>query len=1014
MKMNIKYLLPAMLLLAAGCARELVEPEFNDDADGKVTVKVGMVISDARPLVTRAGILDGVPDRPASDYLKELKFYMFVFEDNGSPQSNYLRELVYGSDLGDPVISTDSHEYVYIDETGTERTEAKPLVTITARLDGTAENAIIHIVATADPDFEEQLREVPDRSEFGIFAGASGLYTSEREAYWKRIELGKAINSDNKSSIQTQLSHVNLVRNFCRVTLNANPVLVDDNSTFTPESFVIVNAIGKGYVTAYNENLGDDDEPGFVEFSDGSGAMRSYRYLADTEKYVPARHPASEGERVNADDNTGWTSEFEGSSDMTPKYMFERSVQSDHRTYVIVKGTFDGGATHKYIKLDIGTVDQSFTDANDEPYGVFQTFHLIRNFSYDITIKRILNKNLGHSSVESALGAPPANNISTSVETQSLTTITDGVDKMQIRIQDPENGKTYPSTVVVIVDKDEIDGYDAEGNPLTHLVPNPASVDLTWQYEDCYTPDGHPDHGFSSDKVKWNYPGYAFMFDGTGADPDGIIEKWDGNSKTGERTTPEHNADRNDARDYGDNWMGFKIYFNTPDDIVRQKTVRFYKPNGLTRDVTFISHKRWRFVTNDKYPSNIEVYPGAYSYEPESNPTMPFETLDEMREALSGYDDANETGAGYVGSQRNAQLTVMFELPDDLPEAIFPLDFKIGADRQNIENAYVGNAVATWGTSIFEDVGVMRMQFIKTVTWDYYCRHRIVCARFLTTTDVLADADDVYNNGNVVRDEDGNVKAITRIRVTNPYFEDGNDTFERSSHEDVIDPTRTRWHWNFSYPEWSVYFSTNSGGYADCPSDPTGWPDTKVENQETNPHNLNNLSFAGYSHGSKDDYTNVTGTFMQPKADYSGVTRSATNPEFQFDLAASSETGMKATMVIQATPNHDREYKGASYKYDRYYRNVYVMLITQKYPEGIQKVMNCDSPNGDKAAIGTRYRLELRTLTYTFDIDPGDVVEKVLIWSERREGDAASWPGTYTYKNGETRYYDILFTLTEN
>ena len=56
----------------------------------------------------------------------------------------------------------------------------------------------------------------------------------------------------------------------------------------------------------------------------------------------------------------------------------------------------------------------------------------------------------------------------------------------------------------------------------------------------------------------------------------------------------------------------------------------------------------------------------------------------------------------------------------------------------------------------------------------------------------------------------------------------------------------------------------------------------------------------------------------------------------------------------------------------------------------------------------------MNTLTYNFEIDPNDVVEKVLIWSVKRTGSQPSGAGTYTYKDGETRYYDILFTLTPN
>ena len=50
-----------------------------------------------------------------------------------------------------------------------------------------------------------------------------------------------------------------------------------------------------------------------------------------------------------------------------------------------------------------------------------------------------------------------------------------------------------------------------------------------------------------------------------------------------------------------------------------QKTVKFYKPNGLSRDITFVLRKRWEFVNDYKdsdpaeYKSDIEVFPGYYA-----------------------------------------------------------------------------------------------------------------------------------------------------------------------------------------------------------------------------------------------------------------------------------------------------------------------------------------------------------------------------------------------------------------
>ena len=943
-----KYILPILTLLMmafSSCTDELslFGHDDDEDTDGKVTLRMSMYLPDLVSVETR-GVLDEVPDVPTGEYLSNLNFYIFVFEDNGNPHSNYLRQIVYDRDILEEPTVTEDEEHNYVDAEGNMMKSS--LVTFKVRVDGTTENAILHIVATADDNFEDQLQEVPDRSEFGIFAGGGGVFTSNKEAYWKRVELDKSLSAANKDQILPKLTHLKMIRNYARVTIKKD--ITENPYNFVIDAFEIANSVDKGYVAAYNENLGSTGFAGFLEFENAAGKMKNYRELHNVDRYVPARHPASE--RKNADDELGsWAPAFEqpGAGNMLPKYVFERAVQDDNKTVVILKGHYaDRPNDIRFIKLDVGTNDMNLADETTQGYGVFETMDMIRNISYDFTITKIGDNDLGHPTVEGALGSPPSNNISVSVETRPVTRINDGIDEMIVN-----------KTTWVVVDDDS-------GNA------NPATADMIWSYQENFQTGSRR---YVSDEVKWNYPGYDINFGG-GVDPDGIFESWDGQTQSGQRVTPVNG----DEKVLSESQRAFTFHFKKPDNINRQKTVRLYRPNGLARDITFILHKRWQFV--DRRPelggTNIEVYPGSYSYE---NGTMPYKSLNQMREEIE---------PDFVGSQRGAQLTVMFELPEDLPEAIFPLDFKIGFSRQNVDNAYEGNAVATWGPSVFSDQGDMpRMQYIKTVTYDYYEKYKIVCAQFVTTTSVFHDND-------VSEDTDGEVTSNTKVRITNPYFTFGNVSFDRSSTREVIDKTRNSWYWNFERPEWSAYFDTYYGTAND-------------------PFTLDDLYFGEYTHGTKDDYTNVNGRFMQPKADGSGITRSSDNPEFYFHLDSSSPTGYTATMTIEATPNRDRQYLGATYRYNFWYRTVWVEIITQNHPEGMIQSQNCDGREGAKAGTLNRYRLDLRTLTYSFDIEPNDVVQEVKIWSERREGPGTTGLGTYNYLDGETRYYSILFTLKE-
>ena len=732
-------LLSCLTVLLTACLRDDVPAAAADD-DGTVTLTVSMVLPEMESLQTRARTVsaNNKSAELKGDNFNEIKLYMFIFEDTGSRESNYLRTLVFGSDITEEAPETEGSDDPHPNKT---------LRKFTAKVDGTSENAIIHLVATADPNFAKQL-ETTDRSELGLFTGKTGLYTEgQYPAYWKKIKLGMPINSANETAINQKLSHVQMVRNFARVTVS-----VDENSDkvkgFKLLGYTLVNVVDCGYVAAYSEA-----EPrGFVEFeksetitdSEGNttdelkGEMRDYSDIVKNSNYTGNRHP--ESFRIHTDNDTSWLNDDCFTED--PKYMFERPYQEQHRTFVIIKGQFtssNGVQTIKYIKLDIGTAER--LDTGD--LGVFENYNLLRNFSYDIKIKSIASSanDIGSKTAQEAIVSTPANNISTSVETKSLQNMSDGRDRMAVNY-----------TRVVIVDSDKT--Y-TDGSP----VPYPEYVDLWWRYMKDIDSNGN---GTNVSNAVLFYPGMDPTDPTTTSE---IFKSWEVLN-----STPPTDYDR-----------GYRLSFKSPGTTVKQEVIRLYYPSTdgtrLSRDITFIMRKRWEFVNkpldDGTLCSNVEVYPKAYSFDDKSINTPP-ETLKEMREAGM---------PGKVESKAGAELTVMFELPEDLPQAIFPLEFTIGADRQNIENAYVGNATVVTGPTLFDDdedqyrPDVQRTQFVKTVTWDYYNGsgdsqdkgHKLVCVRFLTTTE---SKNDVTNNSN-------DSEVTTRIRVKNPYFTLGDATFTR-------------------------------------------------------------------------------------------------------------------------------------------------------------------------------------------------------------------------------------------
>ena len=992
---KIKYIfLVGIMGFAASCVNNDINYDFAEEEGLYLNFSLSM--PEMQSLQTR-GVLDDSAENPESDapefpdFYEKINLYMFIFENQGSPESNYLRSLIHGNEII-PVAP----------EGADDKHPGKVLRKFKAKVDGTSENAIIHLVATNDPEFEEQLLKTTDRSELGLFYGANGLYThNEYPAFWKRIDLGMPIrNYDEqkedekqlKKQLNDKLSHIQMIRNFCRVkvSLTEDKEQIPYLNGFRLLGFTLVNQVDHGYVAAYSESNHSFEE--FEAADDGGnllGEMKDYGKVFVDDGFVPARHPLSVREHKE-EEAASWLPD-KGSDDseiftMSPKYMFERPYQESHRTFVIVKGDF-GDNNPRYFKLDIGTAPEWRIDKSTGFYPtVFENYHLIRNYSYDIVIKTVADKNVGSDNSQAVVPGPPANNVGASVETQSLQNLSDGVDRMWVS-----------NTKFIIVDNDEgrpvYNGQDVSSNGLK----------LWWRYVEKISTDKTN----VSRNVQCDYPGMKLESN----DDSGIFKDVTEDLKG----VPSGKT----SDSYGD-WLGATITIKNPTDEVKQKTVRLYYSDNsgkvnvrLSRDVTFVMRKRWEFINNPVKPEDmaVEVYPGAYSFEFENGVNPPYETLKEMRENIP---------SGYVGSQVGAQLTVMFELPADLPQSIFPLDFTIGFDRQNVENAYAGNATVVTGNSMFEDefndneLNVQRIQFVKTVTWDYYNGddtkpgHRLVCARFVTTNDVLTEPA-----------FDGTT-STTRVRVWNPYFARHKDInakdykncqgkFERASHDNVVDPTRTNYYWNFSYPEWATYFSQYSNhadldnlyndfvqifdnsGYTDDASKNNHWSDWATNH--TNPHTLNNLYFAGYTYGSA-----LSRTYLRVTADGNGVTRSESNPEIWFNLNHSFENGCDMTITIEASPT--TQAGGSRTPYDFYNRKIFIKIITDRN--------NYQANSADWLIESTRGNNGFKVQTYNqkFEIKSDETIQRVLIWSVNEKLHTSD-----TDHDSQTNYYSIKMTL---
>lgn len=204
-------------------------------------------------------------------------------------------------------------------------------------------------------------------------------------------------------------------------------------------------------------------------------------------------------------------------------------------------------------------------------------------------------------------------------------------------------------------------------------------------------------------------------------------------------------------------WKYYEITTHTPTAERKMQSFVVTNPEtGLARTINLVLRVPWEIVRD-------RVFAGNYN--------LPEEFPDQL-----------EGGGKFENKVSDAEkkpLTVFFVLPDDLPEAIFPLTFELEADRQNIENNPIGTLVVTSGSSLFPNITGERIKYLKTITWTDYntetttknytgvvvpdqrdpsgaTKIRRVRCRFRTITSLA-------NLGVTT-------STTTRVRIHNPYF----------------------------------------------------------------------------------------------------------------------------------------------------------------------------------------------------------------------------------------------------
>lgn len=597
-------------------------------------------------------------------------------------------------------------------------------IKFTAQLPQTDKNATIHIVAIDDEsgDFAAQI----DANGYGIEDSViPALSVSDNtDCYWQRVPVGCPIkvgvdNKDNDlEDVPGTDEQVQAVFNKTIHLIRnfAKVTLSSEAPNFTVLAWTIVNERNSGSVAPWYSKSGSTDIQ-YAEYFYTEGGVEketTYQKLTD-DGYIGVSQ--SGAQLRNTLDKIGVYNDDNW-----------KQVENNVPTTKYIYERRNVSVNPLYILIygelhgASGSTERGYYKLalghTDRVTGIFTPYNVLRNMAYNVTIDAVTGK--GASTPNEAASGPASNNISGDVVTKNLTQISDGVDRLEVSF-------------------------------INYVVTTSGQyVDFRFKYT----------QNFTSSSSNIDNDAVTYKDSEIGIKDGDVIQRFREIKEGDEEYDPKYS-----------DWKTIRIYFNNPTEVLKQQSFTLYsKPDyagdgslpetntlGLSRTINLVLREPWDFIRMETYPGNWVDDDQFPDWDP---------------------DTSDDEERNLVGPDKGDPLTVFFELPAGLPEAIFPLECTFESDRQNIENDGKGTAVVQTGPSLFEGVLDHRISYTKTVTWQDYApdgesstvRSRIQRARFVTTTNISSLVGTNY---------------ISTIRLHNPYFNDKDDKFERDQNQTV-------------------------------------------------------------------------------------------------------------------------------------------------------------------------------------------------------------------------------------
>lgn len=560
---------------------------------------------------------------------------------------------------------------------------------------------------------------------------ASRLATADGDAAcWARTILMPGISAN------TELGKISMVRNYAKVYIRNT----EAQTHFRLESFRVYNASKYGMALPFKgTNLDNQDgfelEGLFPNFINAQGTMLSYADVNGTQGYRGYNHPSGQLRTpVAADADTYSSYLTSDGTDAVYDYIFETRYnpeKGNDNAFILFKGKFSGtnefdSAPSTWYKADFVYVDPDSPNVQEWGPPDRIPYDILRNYAYVLTIEGVIGA--GYAEPEDAATRPARNNFEGSVVGIDISGVSEGVNTLTSAL--------YLSTTAI-------------------EIPRNANVDYIDLYYRNLVPANAPS---ASNDPHGGSQAVLITVSGDSIIDSALVNGSDGTLDTTVSGVYEEvlDSDVEELRNEGKYWGHLHLplgNFHSSGSGTLQQTITIRNRKGLTRHCVI--------SVRPLYPFEIQGY--------QQNPY------------IVSMEDPE--------AARGDSIRVNFRIPSGMPEALFPLEFKVesyadgygptgstdvtrqilqphslaiatykselGPGDYRIELPVSGNSNTIVGENAADaaDLTFNSYHFTRTLTWSEYC-NATADGKFMKTFPVFMEplfdprsATDVANLG---------------------------------------------------------------------------------------------------------------------------------------------------------------------------------------------------------------------------------------------------------------------------